>query len=306
MKPKGEPQPEATGDSHIGQVRTNNEDRFAIANLECDGQPSILALVADGVGGHAAGEVASQTAVDEILRELRADPCANPVRILPRMVVRAGRAVFARAQKDAALRGMATTLAAAWLIGRRLYTVTVGDSRIYMRRGGKTFQASIDHTWVQEAVEHGLLTPAQARIHPNAHVLRRHLGGERDPEPDQRLRLGGDEQAPGSAEHQGMTLEDGDAVVLCSDGLSDLVREEEIGRALRHGRLERTVQELINLARQRGGHDNVTVVALRFPAARESSGLPRWMKPLVVLALSALVLAGITAIVYFLAIVPGR
>ena len=125
---------------------------------------------------------------------------------------------------------------ALWMVGRRLYTVTVGDSRIYMRRAGKTFQASIDHTWVQDAVEHGLLTPAQARIHPNAHVLRRHLGGEIDPEPDQRLRLEEGDEAPGSAEHQGMTLEPGDALVLCSDGLSDLVKEEEIGRALRHAR----------------------------------------------------------------------
>jgi protein phosphatase len=171
-----------------------------------------------------------------------------------------------------------------------------------MHRGGKTFQASVDHTWVQEAVEHGLLTPEQARFHPNAHVLRRHLGGEQDPEPDQRLRLGEDEQAPVSAEHQGMTLEDGDAVVLCSDGLSDLVKEGDIGNALRHRRLERTVQELIDLARKRGGHDNITVVAMRFPA-RESR--PSWLRWLA-LAAAILILAGIAAAVYFLAIAPVR
>jgi serine/threonine protein phosphatase PrpC len=306
MNPKTEPPPEVAAESHVGQVRTNNEDRFAVVALECGGKPSLLALVADGVGGHAAGEVASQTVVDEIVRELRADPCANPVKILPEAAVRAGKMVFARAQKDSALRGMATTLAAVWLIGRRLYSVTVGDSRIYMRRGGKTFQTSIDHTWVQEAVEHGVLTPAQAHMHPNAHVLRRHLGGQKDPEPDQRLRLNPDETPPVSAEHQGMTLEDGDALVLCSDGLSDLVQTEEIGHALRHGRLDRTVRELIELARRRGGHDNITVVALRFPAKEKIPAFRRWVKTIVVSVLSALLLAVISAAVYLFIIAPGK
>jgi serine/threonine protein phosphatase PrpC len=300
------PQVEVAGDSHVGEVRTNNEDRFAIIPLECDGQASALALVADGVGGHAAGEIASQTAVDEIGRILRADPCANPARILSQAVVRASRAVFAHAEKDPSLRGMATTLAAAWLIGRRLYTVTVGDSRISLRRGEKTFQASIDHTWVQEAIEKGLLTPAQARFHPNAHVLRRHLGGEHDPEPDPRLRLEENEPLPLSADHQGLMLEDGDAVVLCSDGLSDLVKEEEIGHALRHGRLVQTIRELIDLARQRGGHDNITVVALRIPGKQKAPPWRRWGKAFAILALSGLILAGVAASVYFFVIAPIR
>jgi serine/threonine protein phosphatase PrpC len=301
-----EPQADLAADSNVGRVRTNNEDRYAVVRLDCKGTPGVLALVADGVGGHAAGEVASQMVVDEIVREVKADPCANPAKILPQAVVRAGRTVFARAKSDIALRGMATTLAGAWLVGRRLYTVTVGDSRIYMRRGGRTFQASIDHTWVQDAVEHGLLTPAQARIHPNAHVLRRHLGGEQDPEPDQRLRLDEGDETPGSAEHQGMALEDGDALVLCSDGLSDLVGEAEIGRALRHNKIERTVQELVELARSRGGHDNITIVALRIPAERGKAAGLRWLRPLAVLAVSALVLAAVAAAVYFLFLQPVR
>jgi serine/threonine protein phosphatase PrpC len=301
-----EPQADLAADSNVGRVRTNNEDRYAVVRLECKGTPGVLALVADGVGGHAAGEVASQMVVDEIVRAVQADPCANPAKILPQAVVRAGRTVFARAKNDIALRGMATTLAGAWLVGRRLYTVTVGDSRIYMRRGGRTFQASIDHTWVQDAVEHGLLTPDQARIHPNAHVLRRHLGGEQDPEPDQRLRLDEGAETPGSAEHQGMTLEDGDALVLCSDGLSDLVGEAEIGRALRHKKIERTVQELIELARSRGGHDNITIVALRIPTEREKAAGRRWLRTLAVLTISALVLAAVAAAVYFLFLWPVR
>ncbi len=306
MEKTPELQMEVTADSNIGRVRTNNEDRFAVVPLDCGGTPGVLALVADGVGGHAAGEVASQMVVDEIAREVQADPCANPAKILPQAVVRAGRVVHTRGQKDPELRGMATTLAGVWMVGRRLYTVTVGDSRIYMRRAGKTFQASIDHTWVQDAVEHGLLTPAQARIHPNAHVLRRHLGGEIDPEPDQRLRLEAGDKAPGGAEHQGMTLEPGDALVLCSDGLSDLVKEEEIGHALRHAKLERTVHELIELARSRGGHDNITIVALRVPAEMGKAAGLRRIRPWIVMTISALALAAVAAAVYFLFIAPVR
>ncbi len=306
MEKNPEPQLETAADSNIGRVRANNEDRFAVVALDCRGTPGVLALVADGVGGHAAGEVASQTVVDEVTREVQSNPCANPAKVLPQAAVRAGRAVHARAQKDPELRGMATTLAGAWVVGRRLYTVTIGDSRIYMRRAGRTFQASIDHTWVQEAVEHGLLTPAQARIHPNAHVLRRHLGGETDPEPDQRLRLEPGGEAPGSAEHQGMTLEAGDALVLCSDGLSDLAGEEEIGRALRHGKLERTVRELIEIARSRGGHDNITIIALRVPAEKGKAAGLRRIRPWIVLTASALALAVIAAAVYFLFIAPVR
>jgi serine/threonine protein phosphatase PrpC len=294
---------ETAADSNVGLVRTNNEDRFVVVDLPCDGRPGTLALVADGVGGHAAGEVASQTAVDTILRDLRAVPCADPVSALPRAVVRAGRAVYARSGEEEALRGMGTTLAAAWVIDRRLYTVTVGDSRIYLHRGGRTIQASIDHTWVQEAVEHGMLTPEQARIHPNAHVLRRHLGGPSDPVPDQRLRLEADEKLDASAMHQGLALEDGDAVVLCSDGLSDLVKEEEIERSLRHPRLDRSVEELIDLARNRGGHDNITVVAIRVPGKRVVAG--RGIFPRGLWALLFLALLGAAAVFYLYVIAPG-
>jgi serine/threonine protein phosphatase PrpC len=305
MKVDQELQLEAAADSNVGKVRSNNEDRFAVVRLDCGGRPGILALVADGVGGHAAGEVASQTVVDHIARDVQADPCANPVKVLPQAAVRASRAVFDRAKQDPGLRGMATTLAAVWLVGRRLYTVTVGDSRIYMRRDGKLFQASIDHTWVQDAIEHGLLTPEQARIHPNAHVLRRHMGGESDPKPDQRLRLSG-EDAPEGAEHQGMTLEDGDALVLCTDGLSDLVQEEDIGHALRHNKLERAVHELIDLARRRGGHDNITIVALRIPSAQEGKARRRWIMGLAVIVLSALLLAAAAAAFYLFFLLPGK
>jgi serine/threonine protein phosphatase PrpC len=302
MKDDSQMRLETAADSNIGLVRTNNEDRFAVVNIPCDGRTGALVLVADGVGGHAAGEVASQMVVEAVVRDLKAAPCADPVHELPRAVVRAGRAVFARSQQDEALRGMGTTLAAAWVIDRRLYTTTVGDSRIYLHRGGKTVQASIDHTWVQEAVERGMLTPEQARIHPNAHVLRRHLGGPSDPVPDLRFRLIEGEEADASAVHQGCELEEGDAVVLCSDGLSDLVNGEEIERALRHSRLDRSIKELIDLARNRGGHDNITIAAIRVPNRQTAPARGIFRRTL--WAVLILALLGAAALLYFRVIAP--
>lgn len=295
---------ESAAESDIGRVRKNNEDRYAVVAMNCGGIPGMLALVADGVGGHAAGEVASQTVVDVITRELNANPCDDPVRALPQAVILAGREVFAQAKKDPAKHGMATTIAAAWVIADRLYTATVGDSRIYLQRGGRVVQASIDHTWVEEAIEHGILTPEQARNHPNAHVLRRHLGGEGDPVPDQRMRLAPGDSTSISAAHQGMQLEEDDAVILCSDGLSDLVTAEEIGRALQGRPLAKTVHDLVELACSRGGHDNITVVALRkpartaAPAGRKAKSLYAvWMGWLLALA----ILAGLAVLVAIVA-----
>jgi PPM family protein phosphatase len=192
---------------------------------------------------------------------------------------------------------MATTIAAAWVVGRRLYTATVGDSRIYLMLDGRLHQASIDHTWVEDAVERGLLTREQARYHPNAHVLRRHLGSMQDPEPDQRLRLGEEDTA--SAVHQGLELKDGDAVVLCSDGLSDLVEADEIQDALRHKRLDQSVKELIDLARKRGGHDNITVAVLRMSGKGSGASGRKWLRRIFVLAMLVLVFAGLGLLYLF-------
>jgi protein phosphatase len=276
---------ESAEETDVGRVRKINEDQHAVIRLTCNGIPGVLALVADGVGGNAAGEVASQMVVEAVARSLEENACADPIHALPRAIVLAGREVFSRSRKNPALRGMATTLAAAWLIGERLYTATIGDSRIYLSRGGRVFQASVDHTWVAEAVEYGVITPDQASGHPNAHVLRRYLGGGQDPVPDQRLRPDSEGTAP-AASYQGLPLSPGDAVLLCTDGLSDLVSADDIHHALRHDILPDAVHELVELACRRGGHDNITVVALRMPHPPKRS--PRWLVyPLVGLILLA-------------------
>jgi protein phosphatase len=173
---------------------------------------------------------------------------------------------------------MGATCACAWVIKDRLYTASVGDSRIYLVRNQKIRQLTIDHTWVQEALDHGALTPDQARNHPNVHVIRRYLGSEQPVEPDFRLKLEAGESDSQAERNQGFRLRRGDRLLLCSDGLTDLVEDEEIRAALQTNQLDAAVQYLINLANHRGGHDNITVVALHVqgqPAGARQERLSR-------------------------------
>ncbi len=259
---------EVVAATHPGEVRTTNEDRFAVGTYQRSAQdatPCTLAILCDGIGGHAAGEVAAQIIVDQFMSQAADFDGDDPTLELRTALVRAGRAVYARARSDASLYGMGATAATAWVIGNRLYTTTVGDSRIYLLRADGIRQVSVDHTYVQEAVERGTLTPEEARTHPYAHVLRRHLGGERDPLPDQRLRLTPDEDDAVSVAHQGLPLAAGEIALLCTDGLSDLVPAEDIGHKLLAYPLPQAVTHLIDLARARGGHDNITLIAMRHP-----------------------------------------
>jgi protein phosphatase len=259
--------------SHPGEARQNNEDRYRVASyqLERGKRHSLLALVADGIGGHQAGEVASQIAVDETFRALEASDGSDPRRQLQNAIVTAGRSISQAASLQADLHGMGSTIAVAWIIDQQLYTTHVGDSRIYLLREGNLRQLSVDHTWVQEAISHGILTPAEAADHPNAHVLHRHLGGDRDAEPDFRMRLSSQESDERSEANQGLHLHRGDQVLLCSDGLTDMVSNTEIQGALTNNPPAEAVEQLVALARARGGFDNITIVIIAGPSKRSHS-----------------------------------
>jgi protein phosphatase len=253
--------------SHPGEARQNNEDRYRVSSYHTERgkQPVLLALVADGIGGHQAGEVASQIAVDETFRILEGADASDPRAQLQEAIVTAGRAISQAAGLEADLHGMGSTIAVALIIDQQLFTTHVGDSRIYLLRDGALRQVSVDHTWVQEAVAHGILTPEEAIDHPNAHVLHRHLGGDRDPEPDFRMRLTSQEPDERSEANQGLHMRSGDQVLLCSDGLTDMVNDTEIQGALTNNPPAEAVEQLIALARARGGFDNITIVAIAVP-----------------------------------------
>ncbi len=258
--------------THPGMKGKNNEDRFGVSAYRMKSQPPmpvLLAVLSDGIGGNRAGEVASEMAVNMISQVVSNSDGNNPPQILEAAIHQASDLIYHQAQENPEQQGMGATCACVWISGDRLYTATVGDSRIYLIRGNTIRQLSTDHTWIQEALERGLLQPDQVNGHPNAHVIRRYLGSPTPPEVDFRIRLDGEENAAAAEANQGLRLLPNDHLLLCSDGLTDLVNEDEILAAFQQGTMEEAGQKLIDLANLRGGHDNITLVGIQVPEREE-------------------------------------
>ena len=284
--------------SHPGETGKNNEDRYSVTSYRLGSRrtPAVLAVVADGIGGHLAGEVASQLAVESIIRQLGRANGRAPLRELRSAVIEAARAVSRASQEAEERRGMGSTVAVAWVVGDRLFTAFVGDSRIYVMRGGVIQQTSVDHTWIQEALDHRVISPEEAQDHPNAHVLRRHLGGAQVPEPDLRLRLSSAEGDARARANQGLRLRSGDQILLCSDGLTDLVSQSEIRDSLAGLAPDQAADRLVELARARGGHDNITVVILTVPPPGPAQARRRIARFVVASAIGTLALLALLSI----------
>ncbi|HEY5997633.1 MAG TPA: Stp1/IreP family PP2C-type Ser/Thr phosphatase [Candidatus Deferrimicrobiaceae bacterium] len=247
------------GGTDPGRTRTNNEDAFLVN----DGLR--LYAVADGIGGREGGEIASRIAVDmlrEAIADLLADGDRTPaagsaadgrpeVPALRRAVALMNRKILDAAANDAALAGMGTTLTALLLAEKRAYIAHVGDSRLYRLRSGKLAQLTNDHSMVAEQVRAGLLTAREARTSPYRHVITRALGIGR-------------EAAPDVVEHPAAS---GDTFLLCTDGLTDMLDDREIGAVLASGTPRDSVKRLIDAANARGGVDNITVVVVQVAEA---------------------------------------
>ncbi len=253
--------------SHAGMSGKNNEDRYAVSSYMLEGQkPVLFAVVSDGIGGHQAGEVAAELTVNYVVENISQSNGKNPVQIMESAIHTASQAIAARSASKEEHRGMGATCACVWVEGATLYIAYVGDSRIYLVRDGSIHRLTIDHTWIQEALERGIITPAQARDHPNVHVLRRHLGSVELPEVDFRLQLNGDEDKQQALDNQGLSLKAGDRLLMCTDGLTDMVWDDEILRIiLTRNSLKSAAEDLIEQANERGGHDNITVVLVGIP-----------------------------------------
>jgi serine/threonine protein phosphatase PrpC len=263
--------------SHPGMSGKNNEDRYSVSAYQIGTTqpvPSLLAIIADGIGGHRAGEIAAEIAVERIRSAIAAADGQQPISTLANAITQASQAILEQAAYNPQQQGMGSTCACAWIIADRLYIANVGDSRVYLLRDRTIRQLSIDHTWVQEAIDHGVLSPEEAHRHPNAHVIRRYLGSRQAVVPDMRLRLRpteGDEQA---RSNQGVRLQPGDQIVLCSDGLTDLVSASEIATVLQQYPQEQGLQMLVDMANQRGGHDNITIISLQVPQRKPVEAVP--------------------------------
>lgn len=285
----------ASAGTHPGMKGKNNEDSHSISAYKLsttDSTSSVLAMVCDGIGGHRAGEVASRIAIETINKMAVESDGLQPLITLREGISLASQLIHQQAEANPEQKGMGSTCVCAWVIGNRLYTASVGDSRLYMIRGDTIRKITTDHTWVQEAVEFGALTPEQARNHPNMHVIRRYLGSAKPVEVDFRLRLDPAENNEQTEANQGTVLQPGDYLILCSDGLTDLVEKEEIYETIKTKPREQALNHLIDLANERGGHDNITVIILQVPVTvAKTTPLPAKTRPRPKKSLSKVVIA---------------
>ena len=246
-----------------------NEDRYGISSFQLnvdDSTPVLFAIVSDGIGGHLAGEVAAEMVVNQVIQAVAESNGEAPLETIAIAVDTANEAVVQLAEEDTQKQGMGATCVCVWVVDNRLYAGYIGDSRLYLMRGASIQQLSTDHTWIQEALEKGVITPDQARNHPNMHVIRRYIGSSPAPDVDFRLRTGPEQDEETMLNNQGLPLQNGDTLLLCSDGLTDLVWNDEILEIVRLQKdLKSAAQRLVDLANERGGHDNSTVVLIGVP-----------------------------------------
>ncbi len=239
------------GGTDVGRKRASNEDAFFV-----DDKMGLF-VVADGMGGHAAGEVASQEAVDTVygmvkrgvadLRELYDplddDEVRKACRLMESAVQAATYMVYSMAELDRGKSGMGTTISAMLLRGAYAITAQVGDSRIYRVVGDQVEQLTEDHTLIAWQLKQGLITPAEAKTSPHRNVITRAVGNREYVEVDTRL----------------IALEKGDRFLLCSDGLHGYLRDVDVAPIVKLGGQD-AVKRFIELANERGGKDNITAV----------------------------------------------
>lgn len=247
---------ESVGISDQGRVRTRNEDSFL------NDDEVRLYIVADGMGGHLGGDVASRMAV-ELIRDYIMNSHlakmfdgadydsklnADVEKILVTALRTANNKIYEESAKRPEYRGMGTTTTTALVRNKQLTVAHVGDSRAYLVRNGMIKQVTEDHSWVNEQVKAGFITSEEARNHRFKNVITRSLGHEKDIQVD----------------IVQLDLKDGDKFLLCSDGLSNLVTDAEIRQAVETLDMDKALEELVRLANERGGYDNITAVLMKF------------------------------------------
>lgn len=226
--------------SHVGAVRKNNEDA-----VFCDSKAGLFA-VADGIGGRQGGEIASATAVKIVAEKTASLPTAEPKELLREAFYEANN-ILHQAGKSAELSGMGTTMTAAYISGDNIYLVHVGDSRAYLFNRQGICQLTSDHTLVAELLKDGSITAEAAETHPQRHVITRSLGLETLVEVDE-------------LEYQ---WQSGDYLLLCTDGLHNLVEADEIKEiTARAANLRSAIEFMAETAYNRGGYDNISLVLI--------------------------------------------
>lgn len=229
-----------------GKVRSSNQD-YVFASDTGTGALRNLFMVADGMGGHLAGEFASEQAVKKVLDEVRKKEKKEPVAILESAIRSANHSIYELAGQDPAKAGMGTTMVAATFYDGHLYVANVGDSRLYVMKGSRLTQITKDHSVVQELMSSGTLPPDSDLAREKKHVITRAVGAE----PDVRVDI------------FDVPYEDIDQVLLCTDGLTNMVSDSEIGEILAsEDKVRQKAGRLMEMALLHGGVDNITVLLI--------------------------------------------
>ncbi|GFI01847.1 MAG: Stp1/IreP family PP2C-type Ser/Thr phosphatase [Lachnospiraceae bacterium] len=229
----------------IGKKRKLNQDFVYVSEISVGNLPNVF-VVADGMGGHNAGDYASKCTVETMVREIRGCFEKNPIRILGKAIMAANDQIRRRAKEDNSLYGMGSTVVAATCLGHYLQVANVGDSRLYIIND-EIRQITRDHSLVEEMIRMGGLDRAAARNHPDKNIITRAIGALDTVEID--------------FFHE--ELRPGDIVLMCSDGLTNMLEDEEISKIIReYPSLEERAEKLVEAANQNGGKDNIAVILI--------------------------------------------
>lgn len=229
----------------IGRRRKLNQDFIYFSETPVGNLPNVF-IVADGMGGHNAGELASRYTVETIVEEITSSFEKNPVIILGKAIEKANANTRRKASEDRALMGMGTTVVIATCIGRYLEVANVGDSRLYLVNDDIE-QITVDHSLVEEMIRMGGIDRESARNHPDKNIITRAIGARDTVE----------------ADFFNLELQNGDTILLCSDGLTNMVKDEDIQKILKNGgSLKERAEALVQAANNNGGKDNISVIII--------------------------------------------
>ena len=228
----------------VGQKRKMNQDYVFVSENPVGNLPNLF-VVADGMGGHNAGDYASSHAVQTLVEEIQKDADFNPIKVIRHAIETANTEILTQAQQKDELRGMGTTMVVATIVGHYASVANVGDSRLYVIQG-QIHQITKDHSLVQEMVRIGEIKPEEARNHPDKNIITRALGAERTVDID----------------FFDLKMEPDSVILMCSDGLSNMVEDSKLEEIImdRTKELSQKGEQLLREANQNGGKDNIAVI----------------------------------------------
>ncbi|HCJ08331.1 MAG: Stp1/IreP family PP2C-type Ser/Thr phosphatase [Lachnospiraceae bacterium] len=234
------------GQTDIGMVRSINQDSIFFSDKSVGNLPNLY-IVADGMGGHKAGDYASAHAVSWFVDYAKECKYANPITIMKTGIAKVNDMLLEMSATHSELSGMGTTFVAAVIVENKMYVANIGDSRLYVIHQGETKQITLDHSLVEELIRTGQLDRRRVRFHPEKNIITRALGTGKEAVPD----------------FFEIALQNGEKVLLCSDGLTNMVEDDEIGTIVMGQRfVDKICEQLIERANYYGGKDNIGVVVV--------------------------------------------